>query len=146
MVPTIVEIDGRRYVPRPVDIPVEFTVTTALALYQNQRVILPGIAKFMLLALSRDTIVAGASVARRFKFRYGLSDGGVQFTQAGVGATNDRVIDSNLFGTGAFPRPIIPGIIFDASSTIMFEIEDVSNNVPYTIHIDFIGQWLIPTS
>ena len=64
----------------------------------------------------------------------------------GLGATTDRVVDTLCFGTGQFPYPVIPPIPYSAGANIMFEVEDLSNNAPYTINFAFHGAYLIPVA
>jgi hypothetical protein len=141
----LVNINGQNYVERSQDFPLEVTVSTNLGITTGS-LVLPGVANFWLKALTRDVIVAGASSARRFRFRLFNSDGSTWYSAAGVGGTTNRVIDSCYFGNGQFPRVLIPHIFFSSSASIGWEVEDVSNNQPYTIFISFVGSYLIPTS
>lgn len=144
MDPRPIEIQGIMYIPRVVDIPANVSVTVANSLQQNLRVILPNVGKVMVNGLTREVLDAsGAPVTRRFKFKWGMTDGGVQFTAAGVGIANDRVVDSLMFGNGQFPRAVIPAPIFEPGSTIAYEVEDISGTVPYTIHFNFVCMFLI---
>jgi hypothetical protein len=58
---------------------------------------------------------------------------------------NDRVFDQLAFGTGQFPFLIVPPQPVTANSSFVYEVEDVTGIVPYTIHIAFHGSYLIPT-
>jgi len=141
----MIEINGKKYVERVQNFPFTVNVTVGLAVMLNQRLVLPGVANFLLKALSRDTLsAAGAPVVRRFKFKFGNSDGGIYYSAAGVGGVNDRVVDTSIFGTGQFPYYFIPGIFYGMNSNIMFEIEDLSNTVPYLIEGTFHGSYLMP--
>lgn len=141
----IVTIQGREYIERVQLFTATVSVTVGLALMPNLRLTLPGMADFFLKALSRDVVDANGAVAtRRFRFRWGNSDGGIWYNSGGAGATNDRVIDPLTFGTGQFPYQIIPGVLFGANTSIMYEVEDLSNTVPYTIHLGFHGSYLLP--
>jgi hypothetical protein len=140
-----VTIAGKTYIEREQNFPLIVPVTVNLSV---QKIImqLNGTADFWLKCLTRETIVAGASAARRFSFRLGNSDGGTWYSSGGVAGTTDRVIDTCLFGSGQFPFVLTPYIYYGASSSIQCEIEDISNNQPYTIYFDFRGSYLIPTS
>lgn len=140
----IVTIDGIDYIERPQIFPDQLDVTVGNAITANQRVIMPGVAMFILKALTRESIAAGAIVQRRFRFRFGNTDGGIWYQYAGVGGVNDRVVDTLIFGSGQFPYPIVPHIPYATSANITYEVEDISNNVPYTIHFAFHGSYLIP--
>ena len=139
-----VQIGGKTYIEREQSFPLEVSVTVNLGLTKGS-LVLPGTADFWLKALTRETVVAGASTARRFKFRLGNSDGSTWYQSGGAGGTTDRVIDTLLFGSGQFPFVLNPYIYYGASSSIQYEIEDISNNQPYTIYFNFRGSYLIPT-
>jgi hypothetical protein len=140
----MIEIDGKQYIERYQCFPLDLTVTSNLQIFTQQRIVLPGVAPFLLKALTRDTIVAGASTVRRFKFKLGNTDGNVWYSGAGVGGTNDRVVDSLIFGDGRFPFPLIPHIFYGSTASIIFEVEDISSGAPYTISFGFHGSYLIP--
>ena len=140
----LVNIDGKNYIERVQVFPLEVPVTVNLSVQSNLRVVLPGVAPFLLKGLTRDTVVAGAPAVRRFKFRLGNTDGAVWYVAGGVGGTTDRVIDPLIFGTAQFPFALVPPIMYGASSSILVEVEDVSNNQPYTIFMGFHGSYLIP--
>lgn len=141
-----ISINGVNYVERLQVIPVEISITSNLQVLTSQSVVLPGVANFLLKGLTRLTVVSGASATRPFKFKLGNSDGSVWYMAGGLGGTTDRVLDYNIFGSGQFPFPVIPGIFYSASSSILYEIEDVSNNAPYTIYMALHGSYLLPTS
>jgi hypothetical protein len=141
-----VSIGGKTYIEREQDFPLEVTVTVGLGPALKVILPLPGTADFWLKCLTRETVVGGASSARRFKFRLGNSDGGTWYSSGGNGGTTDRVIDTLLFGSGQFPFVLCPYIYYSASASINTEIEDISNSVPYTIYFNFRGSYLIPTS
>lgn len=138
-----ITLGNRTYVTRFQAFPFEQQITVAGQTLLNQRLVLPGIAPFYLQALTRVTIVGGASADRRFKFRFGNTDGGLWYAQAGVGGTNDRIMDTLIFGTGQFPKVLVPGILYQPSASIMMEIEDISLNVPYTISMSLEGCYLL---
>jgi hypothetical protein len=138
-----VQIDGKTYIEREQSFPLEVAVTVNLSV-QKVSLVLPGTANFWLKCLTRETIVGGASAARRFKFRLGNSDGSTWYQSGGNGGTTDRVIDTLLFGSGQFPFVLCPYIFYGSSSSIPMEIEDISNNQPYTIFFNFRGSYLIP--
>ncbi len=140
----LVEIGGKKYTERTQEFPEEVTVTVNNQVLTNQRIVLPGVANFLLKALERETVVAGASAARRFKFRLGNTDGGLWYMAGGSGGSTDRVLDTLTFGNAQFPKVLIPALFYSASASILFEIEDVSANVPYTIYFNFVGAYLIP--
>lgn len=139
-----IEIDGVRYIERVQSFPVDVNVTVGLSVLLNQRVVLPGVAPFLLKSLTRETIAANVIAARRFRFKFGNTDGGVYYTAAGVGGANDRVVDTLIFGNGQFPYLLVPPVFYSSSANILFEFEDLSNVVPYTTHITFHGSYLIP--
>lgn len=139
-----VTIGGRTFIEREQSFPLEVVVSVNLGVTKGS-LVLPGTADFWLKTLTRETVVAGASSARRFKFRLGNSDGATWYQSGGAGGTTDRVIDTLLFGSGQFPFVITPYIYYAANGSINYEIEDVSNNQPYTIYFSFRGSYLIPT-
>jgi hypothetical protein len=139
-----VQIGGKTYIEREQSFPLEQTVTVSLSV-TKVTMTLPGTADFWLKALTRETLVAGVSTARRFKFRLGNSDGSTWYQSGGAGGTTDRVIDTLLFGSGQFPFVVNPYIYYSASGSIPMEIEDLSSAVPYTIYFSFRGSYLIPT-
>lgn len=138
----IITIKGRNYVARYVELPFEQAISSGLQLVPNARLVMPGVAPFLLRGLKGTTLVGGVVTARAFKFRFGNTDGGIWYAQAGQGGTNDRILNSLIFGTGQFPKVIDPPIIFQPSASIPMEFEDVSNNAPYTISLSFEGCWL----
>ena len=140
-----VSIGGKTYIEREQAFPLEVTFATALSM-QKVTLALPGTADFWLKCLTRETVVAGASSARRFKFRLGNSDGSTWYQCGGNGGTTDRVVDTLLFGSGQFPVVLCPYIYYTSSGSINCEFEDISNSVPYTIYVAFRGSYLIPTS
>lgn len=142
----VVTIDNQQYIERAQIFPVTIDISTSLQLFTQQRVTLPGVANFLLKGLTREVTVAGISAQRRFRFRYGNSDGTTWYIAGGIGATTDRVVDTSVFGTGQFPYAIIPPIPFSAGANIMFEIEDLSGLPPYTINLAFHGSYLIPVA
>jgi hypothetical protein len=141
-----ITINGKNYVERLQIFPFEISITSNPQVLTQQRVVLPGVADFLLKGLTRATVVSGAVTARPFKFKLGNTDGAVWYMAGGLGGTTDRVLDTLCFGNGQFPYPIIPAIFYSASSSILFEIEDVSSSVPYTIYGAFHGSYLLPTS
>lgn len=60
---SVISIDGAKYLERLVILPQEVNVSTGLQVLQSQRLVLPGIASFMLKGLTRDTIVQGVNSA-----------------------------------------------------------------------------------
>ena len=140
-----VVIDGKTYTKRHQVIPLELMVNQNGGVFLPS-LTLPGIAMFMLRGLTRDVLAGNVPVAnRRFRFRLGNSDGGIWYTTGGVGGTTDRVIDSLIFGNGQFPYVLDPFILFSVSATLKLEVEDLSQNQPYTIFFGFQGAWLLPT-
>jgi hypothetical protein len=145
----IITIDGQQYIERVQIFPQDVTINVNFQILTQQRVTLPGVANFLLKGLTRETTIAGVSSNSRFKFRLGNSDGTTWYFSGGLGALDDRVIDTACFGTGQFPFPIIPPIPFSAGANIMYEIEDVSGTAtanPYVINLAFHGSYLIPVS
>ena len=139
-----VEIDGVEYIERVQSFPVDVAMTVGLATLLNQRVVLPGVAPFLLKSLTRETIAATVIAARRFRFKFGNTDGGIYYSSAGLGGANDRVVDTLIFGNGQFPYFLVPPVFYTPSANIIFEFEDLSNTVPYVTHITFHGSYLIP--
>lgn len=137
----MVTINGQNYIEREQTFPLEVAVT-ALQVIKTS-LVLPGTADFWLKCLTRETVAAGASAAKRFKFRLGNSDGSTWYQSGGTGGTTDRVIDTLLFGSGQFPFVVTPYIFYAASGSIPMEIEDISNSA-YTIYFAFRGSYLIP--
>lgn len=140
-----VQIGNKTYIEREQSFPLIFTMSNALSV-NKVTLVLPGTADFWLKTLTRETVVNGASSAKRFAFRLGNSDGSTWYQSGGSGGTTDRVIDTLLFGSGQFPFVLNPYIYYSASGTIPMEIEDISNSVPYTIYFNFRGSYLIPVS
>lgn len=140
----IVNINGQKYVERAQVFPDQLNVVGALALVPNLRVVLPGVAKFMLKGLARTIIAANAVAARPFLWRFGNTDGGLWYSSAGLGGASDMVVDTNIFGSGQFPFPLVPHILYEPSANINYEFQDLSNNVPYVVHFAFYGSYLIP--
>jgi hypothetical protein len=140
-----VQIGGKTFIEREQNFPLEVAVTVNLSI-QKITLVLPGTADFWLKCLMRKTVVAGALAVRLFKFRLGNSDGGTWYSSGGNGGITDRVLDPLFFGDGQFPFVLNPFIYYGASASINMEIEDVSNNQPYTIYFDFRGSYLIPTT
>lgn len=142
-------INGNEYIEKVQIFPIWLQNVASNALLLNQQVATPGNYMFRLKALTRLTIVAGVPTVRPFLFRLGGTSDTSWFTGGAVplntsGVQTDRVLDSNIFGTGQFPFPLIPDILFPAGSNITFEIQDVSNNGPYDIHLAFHGTYLVP--
>lgn len=142
----VVTIDNQQYIERAQVFPANLDITANLQVLTSQRVTLPGVANFLLKGLTREVTVSGVSSSRRFRFRLGNSDGTTWYMAGGLGATTDRVVDTLCFGTGQFPYPVIPPIPYSAGANIMFEVEDLSNNAPYTINFAFHGAYLIPVA
>lgn len=141
----MVQIGNKTYTEREQTFPMEVTFTVGLTV-QRPSLVFPGVAPFWLKTLTRETVVAGASAARRFKFKFGNSDGSTWYQSAGNNGTTDRVIDTLLFGSGQFPVVLTPYIYYSASGSIPMEIEDLSGVVPYTIYFAFRGSYLIEAS
>jgi hypothetical protein len=138
-----VEIGGRTFIEREQSFPLEVSMTSGLI--SNLTLQLPGTADFWLKTLTRETVVAGASVAKRFKFRLGNSDGSTWYQSAGTGGTTDLVIDTLCFGSGQFPFVVNPYIYYGASASIRMNIQDISLSA-YTIYFNFRGSYLIPAN
>jgi len=140
----LIDIDGVKYIERPQYFAEDVAVTVANQILANQRVVMPGIAGFLLKGITREVIAANVVAARPFRFKFGNTDGGVWYVSAGVGGINERVVDTTFFGTGPFPAPIVPHIFYGRNANITYEVEDISAAMPYVVHITFIGSFLIP--
>jgi hypothetical protein len=149
-----VTVDGKNFIERIQTFTLEQDVTSNGQILQGS-LVLPGVANFRLKGLTRAVLKSHApSTACPFKFRLGNSDGNTWYSQGGnsaqlgsnspVGGSTDRVLDSLIFGNGQFPFPLTVPIFYGASSSIKWEIEDCSNNAPYTIYFGFQGAYLIP--
>jgi hypothetical protein len=133
----------------------EISCTANGQIITGQRVVLPGVANFILKGLTRAVVKSNAvqTTACPFKFRLGNSDGSVYYSQGGAtgtlgaaspaGGSIDRVLDPLMFGNGAFPYPLPTPLFFSASGAIIWEFEDVSNNQPYTVYAAFHGAYLL---
>lgn len=144
-----ITINGKNYIERPQFFPLDLAITSDNVYLQNQRLNLPGLAPFRLKALTRETLVAGVATPSAFKFKMGNTEGGIWYCGAGIGGTNDLVVDTLLFGNGQFPFPIIPSIIYESNASIMFEVQDLTGTAtatPYTISFCFQGTYLFPVS
>lgn len=135
-----IQINNKTFAEREQNFP--FEVTVAAAGVQKFSLPLPGVANFLLKALMRETVVAGASTARRFRARLGNTDGSTYYSSSPVGGTTDRVIDTLMFGSGQFPFVLNPYIYYSASASILLETEDISGSFPYTIFFNFRGSYL----
>lgn len=146
----IVEIQGRQYQTRHQVFSSQVTVATDLQIQTNLQVTLPGVADFLLRGLTRQVIVAEGETfiigANNFLFRLGNTDGAIWYNSAGVGGTNERVLDTLMFGDGRFPYALSPPIFYGANAAIKYEVEDISSNAPYTIYFGFQGSYLVPIS
>ena len=143
----MVNIDGQNYVERFVALPHDEVITAANVVLTGRRLVLPGVAPFVLKGIARESIAAGVIVARRFRFKFGNTDGGTWYSMSGIGGLNDRVVDTMIFGSGQFPFPIVPNIMYGSQASITYEIEDMAAAaVPYTIHMTFYGAFLIPVA
>ena len=142
-----ITVNGKNYIKRPQIFPFVKAAfsSNGTAVDTSSRLVLPGIYDFMLFYLTRDTIVSGASTVRRFLFRFGNSDGAVWYQQAGNGGTQDRVLDNLIFGNAQFPYALPAPIVYGASSNIMMEFQDISNQGgTYDIQLAFHGVYLVP--
>lgn len=149
----IFTINGTQYIEKVQIFPIWLQGITSNQLLLNQQVATPGNYMFRLKALTRLTLVATSGIfaptVRPFLFRLGGTSDTSWYTGGAVplntsGVQTDRVLDTNMFGTGQFPFPLIPDILFPAGSNITFEVQDVSNNGPYDLHLAFHGTYLIP--
>ncbi len=141
-----VTINGKEYIERVQVFPVEIQVTVGLSVQTQLRVSMPGVANFLLKGLTRETMAANVPAVRRFRFRFGNSDGMTWYTAGGIGGTTDRVLDSLIFGTGQFPYVLTPSIFYSANASFIFEVEDLAGaaGVPYTIFMALHGSYLLP--
>lgn len=147
----MINIDGKDYIERVQIFPQDVLVEDALQVLLNQRLVLPGVADFLLKGLTRTIIsVSEGPIVPwlpTFKFKLGNTDGSVWYTSAGNGGTNDRVVDNLMFGDGQFPFAVIPPIHYGRSASILFEVEDLGVvTTDYTISFAFHGSYLIPAS
>lgn len=144
----IVEIQGRQYQTRHQVFSAQVAVTVANQIFTNLQVTLPGVADFLLRGLTRQVIVPEGEVfipgTNNFLFRLGNTDGAIWYNSAGVGGTNERVLDTLFFGDGRFPYALSPPIFYGANAAIKYEVEDISASVPYTIYFGFQGSYLVP--
>jgi hypothetical protein len=149
-----VTVNGVTYIERVQIFPLEVQVANSGQIITGQRVVLPGVANFRLKGLTRTVVKSNAvTTACPFKFRLGNSDGSTWYSQGGVtgtlgsnspaGGSIDRVLDSLMFGSGQFPYPLIPSLYYSASGAILYEVEDISSNAPYTIYFGFHGSYLL---
>lgn len=139
-------IDNRQWIERYQEIPFQTAITASLEIQRDKRVALPGIAPFLLKALKMQTLVTatGAAATRIFKWKFGNTDGGIWYSQAGIGGTNDRIISSLIFGTGQFPKVLTPPILYQANASIPMEFEAMTADADYTIYLSFEGSLLFP--
>lgn len=151
----IVTVAGQSYIERFQVFPIWLQGVASNALLQNQRVALPGQYMFRLKTLARDVLVLTNGVyvraSRPFLFRLGSASDASWYTGGAVslntsGNATDRVLDTNMFGTGQFPKAVVPDILYPAGGQITFEVQDVSQNGPYDIHFAFEGSYLVPVS
>lgn len=145
----VFQIAGNNYIEKVQIFPIWLQNIASNALLLNQQVATPGNYMFRLKALTRLTVVGGVPTVRPFLFRLGGTSDTSWFTGGAVplntsGVQTDRILDSNMFGTGQFPFPLIPDILFPAGSNITFEVQDISNNGPYDLHLAFHGTYLVP--
>lgn len=153
----VVTLDGLRYMEVPQTFGETVEITSQFQVFTNQRLTLPGVANFLLKGLARD--VTGprhglippppfGSAQEAFRFKLSNAEGATWFFSSGLGIFDDRVFDTLCFGSGQFPFPLIPPIPVHASGSLVYEVEDMgfraSVNYPYTIHLAFIGAYLLP--
>lgn len=138
-----VQIGGKTFIEREQSFPLVIT-TAGNTVTVRGSLVLPGTADFWLKSLTRETIVAGASSAKRFTFRLGNSDGSTWYQSGGSGGSTDSVIDTLLFGSGQFPFVLNPFIYYGASSSILYNYTPLTTDV-YDIYFLFRGSYLIPT-
>lgn len=145
-----ITIDGKNYIERFQAFPIQVSITSNGQLLSNQSFVFPGVANFLLKALTRQVISTNngnVTGVYPFLFKWGNSDGNTWYTSGGISGTADKVIDSCTFGTGQFPFVPIPFVFYSASASFKYEVQDVSNAAtadPYTIYIGLIGSYLIP--
>lgn len=145
-----IEIDGQEYVERFQVFAKDVHVQNVNTVYRQQ-VVLPGEANFLLKALAATQTVGGSDVGGttnttiRFKFRLGNSDGQRWYMSGGIGATNERLLNTLVLGTGLFPYVLVPPIPYSAGASINFEVEEFLGQSDFDISFAFIGSYLIPT-
>ena len=124
------------------------------------RLILPGVNNFLLKGLTAEALLnldpypgePGAIPNPNglpWKFKLGNSESGIWYFSGGIGASDERVIDSSVFGTGQYPYPLIQPILFSAGASILYEVEDAAGlpvGFTYTIFMGFHGSYLTPAT
>lgn len=153
----VITLDGVEYIETPRVFTLPVTLTTSNQLVSNIPFTLPGVAPFLLKGLAREIISRDeafriGSEDRRFRFRIYGSQSAPWFFTSGLGITDDRVVDTTIFGSGQFPFPLIPPVPVPANGTLFIDIEDMGFQdpiqtwyFPYTVHLVFHGTYLIPT-
>lgn len=145
----IVQIGNQTFIERFKVFSTIVNVTSNGQIQPSLSLALPAVANFWLKGLSRVIIKANAEVTNGscpFMFRFGNSDGNIWYNSGGTGGTSDYTIDSNIFGSAKFPYPIIPHALFYLNGSIPFQVQDISNNASYDIHIGFHGSYLLPAN
>lgn len=143
------EIDGQEYVERFQVFAMDVQVVNIKTVYP-QRLVLPGEANFLLKAIAATQLLGGVDVGGntnntvRFKFRLGNSDGQRWYMSGGIGATNERLLNTLVLGTGLFPYVLVPPIPYSAGASIAFEVEEFLSQSNFQISFAFIGSYLIP--
>lgn len=141
-----VEVNGKLYTKRPqvFTFPKLAFPSNGTAVDNSSRLVLPGVAPFMLYGLGMETLVAGAPAVRRFLWRFGNSDGSIYYAQGGLGGNTDLVLSSLCFGNAQFPFALPAPIVYGASANIPMQFQDVSNQTgTYDIYIAFYGVYLL---
>lgn len=136
-----VQIGNKIYNSRPLSYPVPPIVVTGSGIVTVQ-LSLPGRASYVMENITRASIAAGVDVtaARRFLINWLNSDNNLYYQAAGVGQTSNMVVDSTVFGTPSFPKPIGDGVLLTSTATLTFNVQDLSLVVPYTIYLTVDGK------
>lgn len=143
---SVLTINGRRYIERYQDIVFETAFTVANQVKRDQRLSLPGQGPFLAKALKGTTLLTatGVPAVRRYKFKFGNTDGGIWYSTQGLGGTNDRVVDTMIVGTAQFPKIFTPPILYQSNAAILMEFESLVADVDFTVYLSFEGSLLFP--
>lgn len=136
----------KRYLKIPFTYVDTVNITAANQEIRSGRLSLNGDKPFLCTYLKRSTVIAatGLEVTNvRFLFLLRNSRGNQQYSSGGIGSTQDRVIDTAMFGDARFPFVLDPPILFEANATIQYEVEDLGGGgTPYDIYLAFDGYLL----
>jgi hypothetical protein len=148
----VIILDGQPYIERHQVFVAEHLISVPNQFYTGLRLTLPGVADFLLKGLGRDFTQIGQadSVDRFFRFRLANGEGTTWFFTGAMGIFDDRAMHTLCFGNAQFPFPLIPPVPLHANGSLIYEIEDIFfgnlTRYPYTIHLAFYGNYLIPAT